>query len=108
MENDIKKENNKEETIKKDYKKFKSKKSVNWEVNADNEKVKTEKKVEIPSDPKDFLEIEVIKEDGNTIKERVKYEHKMSKEFSQKRVENSHNEYTKAKEFFVNHKNDEE
>ena len=27
---------------------------------------------------------------------------------SQKRVENSHNEYTKAKEFFVNHKNDEE
>ena len=108
MENEIKKENDKEETVKKDYKKFKSKKSVNWEANADKEKIKTEKKVEIPSDPKDFLEIEVIKEDGNTIKERVKYEHKTSKEFSQKRVENSHNEYTKAKEFFVSHKNDEE
>lgn len=108
MENEIKKENDNEETVKKDFKKFKSKKSVNWEMSPDIEKLKKEKKVEISNDPKDFLEIEVINQDGNTIKERVKYEHKTSKEFTQKRVENSHNEFTKAKEFFINHKSDDE
>ena len=108
MENEIKKENDKEETVKKDYKKFKSKKSVNWEANADNEKIKTEKKVEIPSDPKDFLEIEVINKDGSTKKEHVKYESKESKEFVKKREEIAHDEYTKAKEFLKNHKNEGE
>ena len=56
---------------------------------------------------KDFLEIEVINKDGNTIKERVKYESKESKEFTKKREEISHNEYTKAKEFLATHKNEE-
>ena len=109
MEEENKKENTKEETVNKGYKKYKSKKSVNWESNEEKEKENKKKEVTISNgDSKDFLEIEVIKEDGKVIKERVKYEHKTSKEFTQKREENSHQEYTKAKEFFINHKSDEE
>ena len=55
----------------------------------------------------DFLEIEVINKDGNSIKEKVKYEKKESKEFTKKRVENMHDEYKKAKEFLNSHKNEE-
>ena len=82
---------------------------MNWESNIEKEEEqKKNKDVSLKENPKDFLEIEIINKDGNIIKQNVKYEHKASKEFSKKREENSHNEYTKAKEFFVKHKNDEE
>ena len=62
-----------------------------------------EKKAEAISG--EFLEIEVINKDGNTVKERVNYESKESKEFAKKREEKIHNEYKKAKDFLENHKN---
>ncbi len=106
MEKEIK---NEEKNMKKEYKKLKSKKSVNWESKKENEeKNKNDKVNTLNLNSKEFLEIEVINQDGNIIKEIVKYEHNSSKEFSEKRIENSHNEYTKAKEFFINHKSDEE
>ena len=109
MENEVKKENNNEENSNKESKQLKKRKSVNWESNIQKEEEqKKNKDVSLRENPKDFLEIEVINKDGNIIKQNVKYEHKTSKEFSKKREENSHNEYTKAKEFFVKHKNDEE
>ena len=91
-------------------KKIKKKKSVNWDAKTqENPKVEEKKpEVKLPAEgDKDFLEIEVINKDGNTIKERVKYESKESKEFAKKREEISHNEYTKAKEFLEHHKNEE-
>ena len=109
MENEIKNEKNKDEIINKEYKKYKSKKSVNWESKSDIKLEEKKEQVKISNgNNKDFLEIEVINKDGTINKENVKYEHKTSKEFSQKRIENSHNEYTKAKEYFINHKSDEE
>ena len=105
----IKKEKSREENDNKENKKFKKMKSVNWESNIHFEKLKIEEEIKISKEnPKDFIEIEVINQDGKVIKEHVKYDHKTSKEFSKKRIENSHNEYTKAKEFFVNHENDED
>ena len=89
--------------MEKDKKKIKKKKSVNWDISNEQEK-KPEVKV---SNDKDFLEIEVVNKDGNTIKEKVKYESKESKEFVKKRGEKMHDEYTKAKEFLEKHKNDE-
>ena len=109
MENEIKIENKEEKSDKKELKKLKSRKSVNWDSKIENEEKKKLEKVNISNiNSKDFLEIEVINKDGNVEKEYVKYEHKSSKEFNQKREENSHNEYTKAKEFLATHKNDEE
>ena len=93
----------------KEEKKLKSRKSVNWDSKIENEEKKKTGKVNISNiNSKDLLEIEVINKDGSSEKEYVKYEHKTSKEFNQKREENSHNEYTKAKEFLESHKNDEE
>ena len=87
-------------------KKMKKKKSVNWDTKVqDNEQNSQDKKDEGKSG--EFLEIEVINKDGNTVKERVNYETKESKEFVKKREEKMHNEYTKAKEFLENHKNEE-
>ena len=92
------------------WKKIKKKKSVNWDAKTqDNTKVQEKKPEAKPpaEGEKDFLEIEVINKDGNTIKERVTYESKESKEFAKKREEIAHNEYTKAKEFLEHHKNEE-
>ena len=87
-------------------KKMKKKKSVNWDTKVqDNGQNSQDKKDEGKSG--EFLEIEVINKDGNTVKERVNYETKESKEFVKKREEKMHNEYTKAKEFLENHKNEE-
>ena len=95
-------------------KQFKKKKSVNWESkileNMDSATKEKEKKPEVKlssDNDKEYLEIEVINKDGNTTKKRVKYESKESKEFTKKRGEKMHNEYTKAKEFLEKHKNDE-
>ena len=95
-----------------DGKTFKKKKSVNWDSKSfeNKENSSKEKKNEIKlsgENEKEYLEIEVINKDGNTIKERVKYETKESKEFVKKREEKSHDEYTKAKEFLEKHKNEE-
>ena len=83
-------------------KKFKKKKSVNWDAksqdNKENNKKETEKTEQPGQNEKEYLEIEVINKDGNTFKERVKYETKESKEFVKKREEKTHDEYTKAKE----------
>ena len=84
-------------------KKIKKKKSVNWDISKDQEK-KPEVKL---SNDKEFLEIEEVNKDGNIVKQRVKYESKESKEFVKKREEKMHDEYTKAKEFLENHKNEE-
>ena len=107
MENEIKIENKEEKNEKKELKKLKSRKSVNWDSKIEKEEKKG--KVNISNiNSNDLLEIEVINKDGNVEKEYVKYERRASKEFNQKREENSHNEYTKAKEFLASHKNDEE
>ena len=88
-----------------DEKKFKKKKSVNWEKVEEQQK-KPEVKLS-PDNDKEYLEIEVINEDGKTIKEKVKYESKERKEFAKKREEKMHDEYKKAKEFLEKHKNEE-
>ena len=49
----------------------------------------------------------MVNKDGNIVKQKVKYEPKESKEFVKKREEKMHDEYTKAKEFLENHKNEE-
>ena len=111
MENEHKEKINDEPTT--DHKKYKKKKSVNWESKklednkAPNDSVNNTENGKDSND-KDFLEIEVINKDGSTKKEHVKYESKESKEFVKKREEIAHDEYTKAKEFLKNHKNEGE
>ena len=108
MEKEIKDEKKEEGIIKKDYKKLKSRKSVNWDKKEENEEKNKKEKVNVSiGNSKDLLEIEVIKEDGHVVKEHVKYEHRSSKDFSQKREKYAHDEYTKAKEFLANHKEEE-
>ena len=93
-----------------DHKSIKKKKSVNWDIakseDKNSEQNEKEKKSEIKDfnqNDKDLLEIEVINNDGSTIKEHVKYEKEESEEFIKKREEKSHNEYTKAKKFVETH-----
>ena len=97
-----------------EHKNIKKKKSVNWDnvksEDKNSEQSEKEKKSEIKDlnqNDKELLEIEVINHDGSTIKKHVKYEKKESKEFSKKREEKSHNEYTKAKEFVESHNNED-
>lgn len=95
-------------------KKFKKKKSVNWDSKltenlqnaSKNQDKKPDEKLSAENE-KEYLEIEVINKDGNIKKERVKYDRKDSKEFVKKREEISHDEYKKAKEFLEQHKNEE-
>ena len=87
-------------------KKIKKKKSVNWDTKVQNNDQKSQDKKD-EGKSGEFLEIEVINKDGNTVKERVNCESKESEEFTKKREEKTHNEYTKAKEFLENHKNEE-
>ena len=111
MENEHKEKINDEATT--DHKKYKKRKSVNWESKkleenkASNEPAKNIENGKDSND-KDLLEIEVINKDGSTIKELVKYENKESKEFVKKREERAHDEYTKAKEFLEHHKDESE
>ena len=111
MESEHKEKINDEPTT--DHKKYKKKKSVNWEskkLDDNKEHNDSVKKIENEKNlnDKDFLEIEVINKDGSIKKEHVKYENKESKEFVKKREERAHNEYTKAKEFLENHKDEGE
>ena len=112
MEKEYKEKINDEKTT--DPKKYKKKKSVNWETKIIDEKEipkEPEKKTEKENVPfgndKEYLEIEVINKDGSTKIEKVKYEKKNTKDFEKKREEKSHDEYTKAKEFLEKHQNDE-
>ena len=98
----------KEKEMHSDEKKYKKKKSVNWETKEGEVKKEPEPEAEQPEIKKEFIEIEVINKDGNTFKERVKYEKKNSKEFTKKREQIAHDEYKKAKEFLESHKNEEE
>ena len=111
MESEHKEKINDEPTT--DHKKYKKKKSVNWESKklednkAPNEPVKNVENGKDSND-KDFIEVEIINKDGSIIKEHVKCESKESKEFVKKREERAHDEYTKAKEFLENHKDEGE
>ena len=108
MESEHKEKINDEPTT--DHKKYKKKKSVNWESKQLDDKKDHNDSVKIKEDPndKDYIEIEVINKDGSIKKEHVKYENKESKEFVKKREERAHDEYTKAKEFLKNHKDEGE
>ena len=106
MENEHKEKIKDESTT--DQKKYKKKKSVNWESKKLDENKVPDKSLKNKENDKDLLEIEVINKDGSTKKEHVKYERKESKEFVKKREERAHDEYTKAKEFLESHKNEGE
>jgi len=106
MENEHKEKIKDESTT--DQKKYKKKKSVNWESKKLDENKVTDESLKKKENDKDLLEIEVINKDGSTKKEHVKYERKESKEFVKKREERAHDEYTKAKEFLDSHKNEGE
>ena len=106
MENEHKEKIKDESTT--DQKKYKKKKSVNWESKKLDENKVTDESLKNKENDKDLLEIEVINKDGSTKKEHVKYERKESKEFVKKREERAHDEYTKAKEFLESHKNEGE
>ena len=106
MENEHKEKIKDESTT--DQKKYKKKKSVNWESKKLDENKVTDESLKNKENDKDLLEIEVINKDGSTKKEHVKYERKESKEFVKKREERAHDEYTKAKEFLDSHKNEGE
>ena len=59
----------------------------------------------------EYMEIEVIEKDGSVTKKLVKRETKENKEFQEKKKKAYHNEFAKAKEFMLKHKdedNDEE
>ena len=72
----IKKEKSREENDNKENKKFKKMKSVNWESNIHFEKLKIEEEIKISKEnPKDFIEIEVINQDGKVIKAEFREEH---------------------------------
>jgi hypothetical protein len=112
MEKEYKEKINEQKST--ENKNIKKKKSVNWDLaksdDKNSEQNEKEKKSEIKDfnqNDKEFLEIEVINNDGSTIKEHVKYEKKERKEFIKKREEKSHNEYTKAKEFVESHNNED-
>ena len=53
------------------------------------------------------MEIEVIEKDGSVIKKLVKKEAKENKEFQEKKKKAYHNEFAKAKEFMMKHKDEE-
>jgi len=106
MENEHKEKIKDESTT--DQKKYKKKKSVNWESKKLDENKVPDESLKNKENDKNLLEIEVINKDGSTKKEYVKYERKESKEFVKKREERAHDEYTKAKEFLDSHKNEGE
>ena len=62
-------------------------------------------------DEDEYIEIEVIEKDGTKVKKIVKNDGKENKEFQEKKKKAYHNEFAKAKEFMMKHKdedNDEE
>ena len=66
-----------------------------------------EKIPEKKDDDDEYMEIEVIEKDGSVIKKLVKKEAKENKEFQEKKKKAYHNEFAKAKEFMMKHKDEE-
>ena len=55
----------------------------------------------------EYMEIEVIEKDGTVTKKLVKKETKENKEFQEKKKKAYHNEFAKAKEFMLKHKDED-
>jgi hypothetical protein len=55
----------------------------------------------------EYMEIEVIEKDGTATKKLVKKETKENKEFQEKKKKAYHNEFAKAKEFMLKHKDED-
>ena len=66
-----------------------------------------EKIPEKKNDDEEYMEIEVIEKDGTIIKKLVKKENKENKEFQEKKKKAYHNEFAKAKEFMLKHKDED-
>lgn len=60
-----------------------------------------------PINDGEYIEIEVIEGDGKVNKQYYNKKRLERKEFLAKRIKNRHDEYTKAKEFFKSHQNEE-
>ena len=61
----------------------------------------------IPENNEDYMEIEVIEKDGTVVKKMVKKDKKENKEFQEKKKKAYHNEFAKAKEFMMSHKDED-
>ena len=67
-----------------------------------------EKMPEKKDDEDDLIEIEVVEKDGTVVKKLVKNENKVDKEFQEKKKRAYHNEFAKAKEFMMKHKDEDD
>jgi len=67
-----------------------------------------EKMPEKKDEEADLIEIEVVEKDGTVVKRLVKNENKEDKEFQEKKKRAYHNEFAKAKEFMMKHKDEDD
>ena len=67
-----------------------------------------EKMPEKKEDEDGLIEIEVVEKDGTVVKKLVKNESKEDKEFQEKKKRAYHNEFAKAKEFMMKHKDEDD
>ena len=67
-----------------------------------------EKMPEKKDEEADLIEIEVVEKDGTVVKKLVKNENKEDKEFQEKKKRAYHNEFAKAKEFMMKHKDEDD
>ena len=67
-----------------------------------------EKMPEKKDDVADLIEIEVVEKDGTVVKKLVRNENKEDKEFQEKKKKAYHNEFAKAKEFMLKHKDEDD
>jgi len=67
-----------------------------------------EKMPEKKDDEDELIEIEVVEKDGTVVKKLVKNDNKEDKEFQEKKKRAYHNEFAKAKEFMMKHKDEDD
>jgi hypothetical protein len=67
-----------------------------------------EKMPEKKDEEADLIEIEVVEKDGTVVKKLVRNENKVDKEFQEKKKKAYHNEFAKAKEFMLKHKDEDD
>ena len=67
-----------------------------------------EKMPEKKDDVADLIEIEVVEKDGTVVKKLVRNDNKEDKEFQEKKKRAYHNEFAKAKEFMMKHKDEDD
>ena len=67
-----------------------------------------EKMPEKKDEVADLIEIEVVEKDGTVVKKLVKNDNKDDKEFQEKKKRAYHNEFAKAKEFMMKHKDEDD